>query len=106
VGRISAIPMIRLPRAPHSVKREGRVLCLAQELPSFGLRVPVTKRGGEESTEVKARQKGDGWRTAKEFSARDEEGEGTTGLRASAYECERGDDVLGMKMYVHEEQMD
>ena len=40
------------------------------------------------------------------ISARDEGGEGTTGWRASAYECERGDDVRGMKMYVHEEQMD
>ena len=79
---------------------------MAQELPSFGLRVPVTRRGGGESTEVKTRQKGDGWRKAKEFSARNEGGEGTNGWRAPAYECKRGDDVLVMKMYVHEEQTD
>jgi len=50
----------------------------------FGLRVPVTRRGGGESTEGKARQKGDRRRKAKEFSARDEGGEGTTGWRAPA----------------------
>ena len=67
VSSKTARPLLLFPTSFLLVKGDGLVLFLAQGLPFFGLRVPVARRGGGESTSLRARLPGESWRTAINF---------------------------------------